>query len=475
MAKILNFNRFTDTLRSFVGAMGGTADKAASTYYDPRFFSPLELLAAYRSSWVARKIVNIPAFDAFREWRSWQAEDTQIEDIENEEKRLDLRSKLMATMIRARLYGGCALYIGTSEGNPAIPLEPARIGKGGLQFLTILPRTKLQAGQVEEDPMSPDFGCPLTYEIRRNIGIEPIVIHKSRLVIFTGENAPTDDLLFGWGDSILNSCMEAIKNADATAANIASLVFEAKVDVIKIPQMMANLTDPHYEATLMDRFALANRAKGISATVLLDAEEEYEQKTANFGTLPEVLMSFFQIVSGAADIPATRFLGQSPAGLNATGDADMRNYYDRIKALQNVEITPAINNLDECLIRSALGSRPEDIWYEWASLWQTTEKEKADIGYIAAQTLKELNDTALYPQEAIANAGINMLTEFGVMPGLQDAVEEAGGLPDYDMSVDLTSEEQGKNAAQGGGSFGTRPVGKATTRAKTPIPNGGGS
>ena len=95
------------------------------------------------------------------------------------------------------------------------------------------------------------------------------------------------------------------------------------MDSIKIPQMMASLTDPHYENVLMDRLALANRAKGISATVLLDAEEDYQQKTASFNTLPEILMAFFQLVSGAADIPATRFLGQSPGGMNSTGESGM--------------------------------------------------------------------------------------------------------------------------------------------------------
>lgn len=446
MPKVVNFSAFKDTLRSFVGAMGGTADKAASTYYDPVNLAPPQLLAMYKSSWVAKKIVNIPAFDSFREWRSWQAEDDQIELIENEEKRLALQTKLLTCMIRARLYGGCAIYISTGEPDPSIPLEPKRIGKGGLKFLTLMPRTKLQAGVVEEDPMSPDFGSPITYQINRTIG-DPIVIHKSRLVIFSGEHSPSDDLVHGWGDSILNSCAEAIKNADATAANIASLVFEAKVDVIKIPQMMASLTDPHYENVLMDRFALANRAKGISATVLLDSEEDYQQKTASFSTLPEILMSFFQIVSGAADIPATRFLGQSPGGLNATGDSDMRNYYDRISSLQNVEITPAIANLDECLIRSALGSRPPELYYEWTSLWQMTEKEKADVGLTAAQTITELNDTGLYPQEALAKSGINMLTELAIMPGLAEEVEAAGGLPDYlgPDDVDLTAVPVPKN------------------------------
>jgi len=470
MAQVINFRRFSDTLKSLVGGLGGTADKAASVYYDPNYFSPPELLAAYRSSWVARKIVNIPAFDCFREWRSWQADSSQIELLENEEKRLGVQAKLMATMIRARLYGGCALYISTGEPDPSIPLEVNRVGKGGIKFLTILPRSRLEPGFIDDDPMSPGFGTPETYVIRRNVGEQVVSIHKSRLVIFSGENAPTDDLIQGWGDSILNSCMEAIKNADATAANIASLVFEAKVDVIKIPQMMASLSDPHYEQSLLNRFALANRAKGISATVLLDSEEQYEQKSANFGTLPEVLMSFFQIVSGAADIPATRFLGQSPGGLNSTGEADLRNYYDRVKAIQNTEITPAINNLDECLLRSALGGRPPDVWYSWSSLWQTSEKERADIAKIAAETLATVNGTALYPQEALAKAGLTMFSELSVMPGLTDEVEEAWGSPDWDASMDLSSEEEGKNASPG--LAGLRPVGRPGN-PKQPMPTGG--
>ena len=191
MAKIINFAAFGDTPRSFVGGLGGTADKAASTYYDPINLAPPQLLAMYKSSWVARKIVNIPAFDAFREWRDWQGEDQQLEDIKNVEKRLALQSKLLTCMVRARLYGGCALYISTGEANPEVPLGPKRVTKGGLKFITIMPRTKLQADMVEEDPMSPDFGSPVTYKINRIIG-DPIIIHKSRLVIFTGENSPTD-------------------------------------------------------------------------------------------------------------------------------------------------------------------------------------------------------------------------------------------------------------------------------------------
>ena len=59
--------------------------------------------------------------------------------------------------------------------------------------------------------------------------------------------------------------------------------------------------------------------------------ETYQQKQISFASLPDVARLFLQIASGAADIPVTRMLGQAPAGLNATGDSDTRNYYDRVR------------------------------------------------------------------------------------------------------------------------------------------------
>ena len=61
-------------------------------------------------------------------------------------------------------------------------------------------------------------------------------------------------------------------------------------------------------------------------------------------------------------------LGQSPAGMNATGTSDMKNYHGRIQSIQELEPTPAMVRLDECIIRPATGSRDEAIYYEWAPL-----------------------------------------------------------------------------------------------------------
>jgi hypothetical protein len=143
-----------------------------------------------------------------------------------------------------------------------------------------------------------------------------------------------------------------------------------------------------------------------------------------------------QIVSGAADIPATRLLGQSPAGMNATGESDLRNYYDRLSAMQELEMTPATALLDECLIRSALGSRDPDIHYKWAPLWGMSEKEKAEVFKMKADAARLIAGTgtspALMPIEALSDALVNELVEDGSLSGLEAAIEKYGALSEQE-------------------------------------------
>lgn len=453
MANIIAFVR--DSLTNMVASLGTSRDKAAANVYSMPMLTDEELLNAYRGAWLPKKIVDIPAFDSIRAWRDWQAKKPQIEAIEAEEKRLNVMGKLLETRIKARLWGGAALVIGTGDQNLTQPLAVERIGKGGLKYLTVMTRRHLTAGEIDRDPASEWYGKPEVYQLNSADGAQ-VEIHPSRLVIFNGSQPPDEDIVTsayaGWGDSVLLSVVDAIKQADGTAANIASLVFEAKVNVIRIPDFMQNLGNAEYRAKILERYTLAATAKGINGDLLLDKEEEYEQKTASFATLPDVLMSFLQIVSGAADIPATRLLGQSPAGMNATGESDLRNYYDRLQAMQTVEMTPAMARLDECLIRSALGSRDPDIYYEWAPLWGMSEKEKADVFKTKADAARQLVGTGtgqeIIPRDAVSDALVNTFIEDGSLPGLDAAIEEYGKLAEQDPDDDEVAAAAAAQQAQ---------------------------
>lgn len=438
-----------DSLTNFVANIGTSRDKATHSHYGIPLLTDDQLINAWRGAWLPAKIVNAPADDATRRWRAWQANSPQIQAIEAEEKRLGLRGKVREALRMARLLGGAAIYLSTGDRDAEKPLNPQRVGKGGLKLLNVTTRLDLTAGEVDRNPDSPYFGRPAFY-IMQSEGRQ-LKIHPSRLVIFNGVEVPgslgnrvvrtpTAGGATGWGDSILLAVMQACTHADSAVANVASLTFEANVDVFRIPNLMAELAgNKRYESDLIKRFQLAATLKGTNGALVLDKDEEYERKTISFANLPEVLDRFLQIVSGAADIPATRLLGQSPAGLSATGESDTRNYYDRLQAMQELDVAPAMVVLDECLIRSALGERPVEIHYTWNSLWQPTAKERADIGKTVADTIKTLADTKLFPAEALSVAGENTLTELGVMPGLESAMKKyAEATPDPAAEPDTT-------------------------------------
>jgi uncharacterized protein len=427
--------RIGDSLTNFVARLGTDRDKAAHSFYAPNVLTDDQIAHAYDHAWLPRKIVDIPAFDSVRAWRDWQAEAAQITLIEGEERRLGLQRKVLEARTKARLWGGAAILIGTGEGDLCTALEAGRVGVGGLKYLTVLSCRELTAGEIDRDPASEFYGGPGVYGLRTGKGQE-LKIHPSRLVLFHGaaraDPALSASSYAGWGDSVLQSALEAVKQADNTAANIASLIFEAKVDVVSVPGFMENLRagGEAYEAQLLKRFALAARGKGINGTLILDAEETFDSKSASLAGLPEVLDRFLQIVSGAADIPATRLLSQTPAGMNATGESDLRNYYDRISAMQALETGPAMQRLDECLIRSALGARPVELHYRWAPLWGLSEGDRAEIFERKANAARTIAGTggdcpSLLPVAALSKALGNELIEDGSLAGLEAAL--AGG------------------------------------------------
>ncbi|WP_035198451.1 anti-CBASS protein Acb1 family protein [Agrobacterium tumefaciens] len=439
--------RANDSLRSVVAGLGDPMrDKMAMTTYGFQMLDELQIANIYRSNWMGRKAVDIPALDAVRKGRDWQAEQDQIELIEAEQNRLGFWKKLLDVLIKARLWGGAALYIGTGDTNLSLPLDPARIGKGGIKYLTVMSRRDLAAGEIDQDVMSEFYGKPSYYEVTGNSANSMVRIHPSRFAIFIGADQAdsflTGGINQGWGDSVLESVYSAMKNADATAANIASLVFEANVDVFRIPEFMSSLSDPEYSKRLMDRFMLAATAKGINRALLLDKEEEYERKTISFATLPDILQKFIEQYCGAVDIPVTRFMGTAPSGLGSNGDHSMSNYHDMVASKQALEITPAIYRLDECLIRSALGSRPPEIFYTWAPLEQMSEKELAEIGKMNAETAEILGRTGIFTSVELRAVVGNQLVESGFYPGLDQTMDDTGKDFDPVLGGDDTDEEE---------------------------------
>lgn len=438
-----------DTLVNFVSRLGTSADKNTYNRYAFNELDRRELELAYRGDWIARKVVNIPAQDATREWRAWQADNAQIETLEAEETRLGLQRKVKLAMIRARLYGGSALVMGVS-GNPSEELVPDSVQRGDLRYVHVVSRHEIRALDVVRDVTSPLHGEPSWYEVTPD-NHAAVRIHPSRVVRFLGNELP--DLALqtsseGWGDSVLQALDDVVKNVAVTSSGVAALVNEAKMDVLKIPNFMANIGTEEYKSRMLARLSLVNTSKSLMSTVLTDKEEEWQRIQTSFGALPDILRLYLMIACGAADIPSLRFLGHdSGATLGSTGESSVRNYYDSVSSHQRTEITPTLSRLDEVLLRSALGTRPPNIYYEWGPLWQMSDIEKADIAVKKASVYKSDVDTATLDQDVLAKGRLNQLVEDGVYPGIEEAIDKSGndGIAEVDPNVQAQFAASKKN------------------------------
>lgn len=417
--------QFNDGLTSLVSGLGTDRSKLYSLSYAAPTENLQQYRNAYRTSPLAKRVVDQHAKDAFRKWRAWQAEANQISAIEKTEKRLAVRDILERASIEARLTGKCYVYMAIKgdEDRTEEPLNPERVKRDGLSRIVMLTRGEVAEGDIDIDALSSTYGEPLYYDVMSSSQL--VRIHPSRMVIFYGDERPYDFAVGKQADSVLMSLLHPIMRHEAMVDLVGDMMFESCVDVVTVPGLAEMVVDPDEEAALIKRFQTAKMMKGNNRITLLNGSisesqnsEEWHQKQISFATLPDVIKSDQIELCAATGIPHALLFGQSSGGLGSTGDMELSSYYDRINSTQTNDIEPAITVLDECIIRSALGNRPDDIWYQWNSLWQISDKEKADIGKLISDKWNTAIQAGLPPDAAIP-ALVNDFTESGVGGGVE--------------------------------------------------------
>lgn len=464
---------YSDSLRNFTTGMGTGSDKLVATSFIFREIQRPQLEAAYRSDWIARKGCDIPAEDATREWRRWEIDASDIKELEKTEREVGIQHKVKEALQKARLYGGAGLLLGVDDGGSLdMPLDLEKVGKDALKFVHVVSRWEMAGVEPDWDIASPYYGAFKMYRRNSTTGnTSQELIHPSRFIRFIGNTIPDLIIAQGWGDSVLQVATDAVMSAGTVINVAATLLTEAKLDIIKFPDLTNSIGTAEYRARLETRMEMANNAKSVFNMLMLDKEEDWARVEMNLRGIPDYLQMYLLIVSGAWDIPATRFLGQSPAGLSATGESDIRNYYDQIASRQKTEIRPALAPLDEIICRSTFGTYDEDMTYEWKELWQLDEVQKADRDQKKSAAYNIDVQSGLIPAEVLRDARLNQLMEDEVYPGLEQiladfgdlnaameeekAAEEAAALAQHQQSLEQIA------AKQQGGTPGAPPAGNA--------------
>lgn len=405
----------TDNLVNLVSGMGvGKAKRDHNTFQYSNFNDWQTLDSAFQSNWLARAIVEYPAEDMCREWRTIKCDDADV--IRAEEDRLLLPVMTQDAITWARLYGGAGILMLTGQ-DLTKPLDVNRIRKGDLKRLIVLDRWDMQVGTLNTwNVLASNYLLPEFYTLVG--GAQQI--HWSHFARFEGAKLPRrqKQMTQGWGDSYLRKCIEDVMDCVAAKNGIAELMQEANIDVIKREGLSDELASGE-EAQVRKRYELFSMMKSVINMALLDGDETLDRQTLSLGGVAPIIEQLMTWISGAADIPVTRLFGTSAKGMNATGEGDMRNYYDSLRSKQLTQVDPGMRTLDEVLVRSALGYWPDDFNYVWNPLQQMNELQAAqaaqarmttDQGYLDAgvvtvsqvQRNLQANEQYQFDDEAIA-------------------------------------------------------------------------
>jgi len=453
-----------DGLENFTANLGTEMDKRNhSNFVNNKHLSrgsaPVELNAMYRTDWMSGKVVDIVPNDMTREWRSFISEDLETEDrerLEKEERRLGLVHNWNLAHKWARLYGTAFIVMSIDDGkDPKEPVDIESLKEGCLKHIKVLDRHRIQRGyEVELNPLNANFGMPLTYRLNETT----IAIHHSRVIRFDAVQIPFEEFRRNnyWSDSVLDRLYESITNFNTAADSAAGMIYESNVDIIKIKGLMQYLSTPEQEKLLRKRFSLAGTLKSNNNMLLLDSDEAFESKNNTFSGLPDLIAKYLEILAAASDIPATRLLGASPTGLNATGEGDLKNYYDKISSDQNFEYRPKLDVFDKILAKS-VGIKDDYsiLEYEFNSLFQMSPAEQATIDYNNAQRDQTyLDQGVLLPSmvaEQLNQAGTYTSITTEHIKQLQEEEKDADNSNAFTNIGELESVEETENEEDEGG------------------------
>jgi phage-related protein (TIGR01555 family) len=282
-----------------------------------------------------------------------------------------------AGAIWGRLYGGAVTWFVTDRDAHALsePLE---------DFETVIALRSIERPYINAlaDVSTFDVhGRPQYYTVTLPEGVT-FTVHVSRLVIWPGDDTPERHRVrYGhWDASVLQRPYDVLRRNGYVSIASQQLISEASLGVLKVKELWAAISGGQQTA-LATRIRLFNASRSQARAMILDADkEDFSRVSTTFAGVADLTDRARLEVAAAFGIPVTRLLGQSPAGLNATGASDERNFQSDVGSYQAFVLAERVSRIAKVLLDSP-GSpcASEGLAVSWPELWAPTAVEAAQI------------------------------------------------------------------------------------------------
>lgn len=371
--------------------------------------------AIYRADGIGRRIVDLSADEATREWVTVQG--NNAEDVDAGLESINAKEQVNKALRWAGLYGGAVAVLLINDGSPDLD-RPLGGNIQSVDGIRVYDRhqTHWTQDDISDNPRSGYFGYPESIRISPIYGL-PFRVHRDRLLVFDGLDVPDKIRInnHGWGDSRLQSVYRALSRYGEALSGTSGIIR----DFVQPTLGMKGLSDmiaSGQEDVVRKRLEILGLSRSILNVLLIDADEEsYEKKASSVSGISDLLEELKHNISGVSGIPQTKLFGRSPEGMDASGDSQVRDWYDQVASEQERQVIPAIKYLVG-LIDQSMGGAPDDRDVIANPLWQPTQQEQATTLESVSNAVSRMFEVGAVTPEAAART----LERFGMDTGLED-------------------------------------------------------
>lgn len=340
----------------------------------------------YDNDGLCARIVNLIVEDSLRKWFTIDGDDKR--NVQNVFDEINFKRELTRLLEWSRAYGGSVMFLGLNDGEK-LPVYPVNYRNlKSLNFVRVFDRYRVTKTILNNDITSVNYLKPETYQIAPVNG-SPFTCHASRLIIKDGidcnDNKRTANM--GWGLSTFQGIFDKMAKMGISFNSVSQILSTFVQDYIQIDGLHS-LVASGQEDIVKRRLALLDLSKSMINTILLDSKETFGRSISSISGVSDAIDRLMIYVSACTGIPVTRLWGRSPAGLNATGESDIKNWYDTCDSYRTDEISPVLEQIIsiifQCREQNPGGKEPEAWYIEYPPLQQLSEKEIAELYKITA-------------------------------------------------------------------------------------------
>lgn len=390
--------------------------------------------AAYRGSWIVGQVIDTIPEDMTKAGLEISTNESKqdINDLHAQVSRKQIWQSVCATLKWGYLYGGAIAVMQIEGQDLETPLNYDTIKEGQFKGLAVYDRWQVNPHVNNIIKEGPNMGLPQYYDLVVNPvsltkswepddgkigGTGQITVHHSRVIRGIGIELPYYQAIteMMWGESKLERLWDRLISFDTATMSCANLIERANnrtIGVDKLREIVA--LGGKAQMGLEKQFAMMREFQTNEGLTLLDKNDTFTSTSYSFAGLSDVMLQFGQQLSGASGIPLVRLFGQSPAGLSATGDSDLRTYYDNINSQQESKLREPFEKILKVMWASTYGEKaPSDLQFKFKPLWQMSAMDQATIAKIKADTILEVEEAGL-------------LSRPGAMTELRDSAKDTG-------------------------------------------------